>query len=181
VRYLNDFAVRYTGDSSTVISAVREAIDEINPALPVSDVTTMAEAVQQSIANQRLVAQLSSFFALLAFFLSCIGVYRLMSYTVARRTSEIGLRMTLGARPPNVMWLVLRESLSLVFLGLAIGILAALAGGQVVAGMLYGVHGKDPVSLFAGAAILMVVAALAGYLPARRASLVDPMFSLRYE
>jgi predicted permease len=181
VRYLNDLALRYTGDSSAVISAVRQAIHEIDPTLPVSDVMSMNEAVAQSITNQRLVAQLSVFFGMLALFLSCIGIYGLMSYTVARRTSEIGLRMALGATRSNVMWLVLRESLWLVALGLAIGIPATLAANQLVASMLYDFHGKDPLSLIAGAAILLAVAALAGYLPARRASLFDPMVSLRYE
>ena len=181
VQYLNDFVVRYTGDSSAVVSAVREAIHDVDPSLPVSDVMTLDAAVQNSIVNQRLVAQLSSFFGLLALFLSCIGIYGVMSYTVVRRTSEIGLRMALGAPRSNVMWMVMRESLFLVGLGIAIGVPAALAGDRLIASMLYGLQPNDPVSLLAGAGVLLAVAALAGYLPARRASFVDPMISLRYE
>ena len=160
---------------------MREAIHDVDPSLPVSDVMTLDAAVQNSIVNQRLVAQLSSFFGLLALFLSCIGIYGVMSYTVVRRTSEIGLRMALGAPRSNVMWMVMRESLFLVGLGIAIGVPAALAGDRLIASMLYGLQPNDPVSLLAGAGVLLAVAALAGYLPARRASFVDPMISLRYE
>jgi predicted permease len=181
VQYLNDFVVRYTGDSAAVVSAVREAIHEVDPSLPVADVMTLDEAVANSIVNQRLVAQLSSFFGLLALFLSCIGIYGLMSYTVVRRTSEIGLRMALGAARSNVMWLVMSESLFLVGLGIAIGVPAALGGNRLIASMLCGLRANDPVSLMAGVGLLLAVAAFAGYLPARRASLVDPMISLRYE
>jgi predicted permease len=181
VQYLKDVVVRYTGDSSAVVSAVREAIHDVDPSLPVSDVMTLDAAVQNSIVNQRLVAQLSSFFGLLALFLSCIGIYGVMSYTVVRRTSEIGLRMALGAPRSTVMWMVMRESLFLVGLGIAIGVPAALAGDRLIASMLYGLQPNDPVSLLAGAGVLLAVAALAGYLPAQRASLVDPMISLRYE
>jgi predicted permease len=180
-RYLDDFAVRHSGDSATIASAVRQAIHEVDPALPVSEVMTMDQVVTGSIINQRLVAQLSGFFGVLALFLTCIGIYGLMSYTVARRTSEIGLRMALGAERSNVVWLVVRESLWLVGLGLAIGVPAALAGNQLVASMLYGLRANDSLSLVAGVGLLLAVAALAGYLPARRASLVDPMGSLRYE
>jgi ABC-type antimicrobial peptide transport system permease subunit len=128
-----------------------------------------------------MVAQLSALFALLALFLSSIGIYGLMSYSVVRRTNEIGLRMALGAEPRNVTWMVLKESLLLVLLGTAIGIPTALAGGQVVQSMLFGLPGKDVVSLLLGVALLFLVAAFAGYLPARRAAMVDPLVSLRYE
>jgi ABC-type antimicrobial peptide transport system permease subunit len=128
-----------------------------------------------------LVAQLSTFFGLLAVFLSCIGIYGLMSYVVTRRTNEIGIRMALGAERSQVLWLVMRESLWLVALGIAIGVPVALAGNRLVSSMLYGLQASDPVSLLTGVGVLLVVAGLAGYLPARRASLVDPMISLRYE
>ncbi|HTQ96637.1 MAG TPA: FtsX-like permease family protein, partial [Candidatus Acidoferrum sp.] len=181
VRYLNDLVLRYSGDLSSVTSAVRQTIHDVDPALPIADLMTLDTAVSQSITNQRLVAQLSAFFALLALFLSSIGIYGLMSYSVVRRTNEIGLRMALGAEPRNVTWMVLKESLLLVLMGTAIGIPTALAGGQVVQSMLFGLPGKDVSSLLAGAAVLLVVAAFAGYLPARRASMVDPLVSLRYE
>jgi len=181
VRYLNDFEVRYTGDSAVVVAAIRQTIHDVDHALPISDVMTLDEQVARSTTNQRLVAQLSTFFGLLAVFLSCIGIYGLMSYVITRRTNEIGIRMALGAERSQVLWLVMRESLWLVALGVAIGVPVALAGNRLVSSMLYGLQGSDPVSLLAGVGVLLVVAALAGYLPARRASLVDPMVSLRYE
>jgi len=181
VRYLNDFEVRHTGDSAVVVAAIRQAIHDVDRTLPISDVMTLHEQVARSTTNQRLVAQLSTFFGLLAVFLSCIGIYGLMSYVVTRRTNEIGIRMALGAERSQVLWLVMRESLWLVALGIAIGVPVALAGNRLVKSMLFGLQASDPVSLLAGVAVLLVVAGLAGYLPARRASLVDPMVSLRYE
>lgn len=181
VRYLDDFEVRYSGDSAAIITAVRQAIHDVDPALPVSDVSTLNEQVSRSITNQRLVAQLSSFFGLLAVFLSCIGIYGLMSYLVARRTKEIGVRMALGAERSHVLWLVMRESLWLVALGIAVGVPVALASERLVSSELFGLRPSDPVTLLSGVGVLLAVAALAGYLPARRASLVDPNISLRYE
>jgi len=181
MRYLNDFVVRYTGNSASIISAVRQTVHDVDPSLPLSDVMSLDEVVSRSVTNQRLVAQLSAFFGLLALFLSSIGIYGLMSYAVARRTSEIGLRMALGAERSNVMWMVMKESLWLVALGIAIGVPAALAGNRLVGSMLYGLQSNDPVNLLGGAGVLFAIAAVAGYLPARRASLVDPMVSLRYE
>jgi predicted permease len=181
LRYLNDFEVRYSGDSAAVVSAVRQSIHDVDPTLPVSDVTTLDEQVAGSVTNQRLVAQLSSFFGLLALFLSCIGIYGLMFYVVSRRTSEIGVRMALGAEPSHVLWLVMRESLWLVGVGIAIGVPVALASQRLVSTMVFGLRPDDPLTLLVGVLVLVSVAALAGYLPARRASQVDPMFSLRYE
>jgi ABC-type antimicrobial peptide transport system permease subunit len=163
------------------VSAIRQTIHNVDRSLPISDVTTLDEQVGRSITNQRLVAQLSTFFGLLAVFLSCVGIYGLMSYVVTRRTNEIGLRMALGAERSHVLWLVMRESLWLVGLGVAIGVPAALAGDRLVSSMLYGLQASDPMSLLAGIGVLLAVAALAGYLPARRAAMVDPMVSLRHE
>jgi ABC-type antimicrobial peptide transport system permease subunit len=117
----------------------------------------------------------------LAVFLSCIGIYGLMSYVVSRRTNEIGVRMALGAERRQVLWSVMRESLWLVALGIVIGVPIAIAGSHVISSMLYGLRANDPLTMLVGVVILSIVAALAGYLPARRASLVDPMISLRYE
>jgi predicted permease len=181
VRYLNDFEVRYAGYSDTAIAAVRRAIHDVDRTLPISDVMMLDEQVARSTTNQRLLAQLSGFFGLLAVFLSCIGIYGLMSYVVSRRTNEIGVRMALGAERSQVLWSVMRESLWLVTLGIAIGVPVALAGSRLISSMLYGLRASDPATILAGVGVLSVVAALAGYLPARRASLVDPMISLRYE
>jgi predicted permease len=181
VRYLNDFEARYSGDSDAAVAAIRKAIHEVDRTLPISDVMTLDEQVERSTTNQRLVAQVSAFFGLLAVFLSCIGIYGLMSYVVSRRTNEIGVRMALGAERRQVLWSVMRESLWLVTLGIAIGVPVAVAGSRLISSMLYGLRASDPVTMLAGVGVLSAVAALAGYLPARRASLVDPMVSLRYE
>jgi predicted permease len=181
VRYLNDFEVRYSGDFDAIAPAVRRAIHDVDRNLPISNMTTLEEQVGRSITNQRLVAQLSTFFGLLAVFLSCIGIYGLMSYVVTRRTNEIGIRMALGAERSHVRWLVMREILLLVAVGIAIGVPAALAGNRLISNMLFGVRPADPPSLLAAVVTLLAVGAIAGYLPARRASLVDPMVALRCE
>ena len=179
--FLNDLTVRYTGDPGTVVSAIRQSIQDVDRNLQISDVTTMEEQVAGSMPNQRLIAQLSAFFGLVAVFLSCIGIFGLMSYAVTRRTNEIGIRMALGGNRPEILWLVMRESLFLVVTGIAAGIPVTVAGGRLVSSMLFGVRAADPVSLSAAVALLALVALLAGYLPARRASLVEPMAALRHE
>jgi ABC-type antimicrobial peptide transport system permease subunit len=147
----------------------------------VSSVSTLNEQVEESTANQRLIARLSAFFGLLAAFLVCIGIYGLLSYAVARRTSEIGVRMALGARRSSVLWLILREILVLVVVGVMIGAPIALAGNRLVVKLLYGLSPADPLSLAAAIGLLSVIALFAGYLPARRASLVEPTVALRCE
>ena len=176
-----DFEVRYTGAFAPVAAAVQQTIHSIDRNLPITHVTTLDQQVARSITNQRLVAQLSAFFGLLAVFLSCIGIYGVMSYVVTRRTNEIGLRMALGAGRSNMLWMVLREILILVAIGVVIGVPVTLAGDRLVSKMLFGLRPSDPVTLVSAAVILLIVAAIAGYLPARRASLVDPMVALRYE
>ena len=178
---IGDFEARYTGSFSTISTAVQQAIHSVDRNLPITNITTLDEQVARSITNQRLVAQLSAFFGLLAVFLSAIGIYGLMSYIVSRRTNEIGIRMALGAARSNVSWLILREIVFLVTIGIAIGIPITLAGSSLITTMLYGLKGTDPISLVAAVIFLLAVAAIAGYLPARRASKVDPMIALRYE
>jgi len=181
ITYLFNFEVRYTGDAAQMIPAVRRAIAEANPNVLINGITTLTEQVDESTANQRLIARLSSFFGLLAAFLVCIGIYGLLSYAVARRTSEIGVRMALGAMRSNVLWLILREILVLVAIGVCIGVPVALEGNHLVAKLIYGLSPADPASLFAAIAMLIAVATLAGYLPARKASLVEPTVALRCE
>jgi predicted permease len=180
-QYENDLVVRYTGDFASVSSSIQQAIQSVDRNLPITHIATLEEQVGRSITQQRTVAQLSSFFGLLAVFLSCIGIYGLMSYVVSRRTNEIGIRMALGARRGNVRWLVMREITLLLGIGIAIGVPVTLAGTRMIQTMLFGVKGSDPVSLMISVTLLLAIGLLAGYLPARRASRVDPMVALRYE
>jgi predicted permease len=181
VQYVFNFEVRYTGDEARIVPAVRRAIAEVAPEIPINFVSSLSQQVDESTANQRLVARLSAFFGILAAFMVCIGIYGLLSYAVARRTSEIGVRMALGARRSNVLWLILREILWLVAIGIVIGIPVALEGSRMVVKLLYGLSPADPVSLLAAVAMLIAISALAGYVPARKASLTEPTAALRCE
>jgi ABC-type antimicrobial peptide transport system permease subunit len=144
-------------------------------------VMTMDELVARSYANQSIIAKLSAFFGLLAVFLSCIGLYGLMSYVVGRRTGEIGIRMALGAGRSQVGWQVMREMLLLLAVGIAVGFPITLIGSRLVGNMLYGLSAVDPLSVVAALLFLVCAGLLAGYLPARRASRIDPLTALRYE
>jgi predicted permease len=181
VQYLNDFEIRYTGKPEVIIAEVRRAIGQVDHSLPVAYSGTLVEQVNRSMAGQSLIARLSTFFGLLAAFLACIGIYGLMSYAVTRRTNEIGIRMALGAESAGVLWMVMRESLMLVAVGVGIGIPVALAAARLVSSVLYGLKATDPITITLSALAMIAVAALAGYLPARRAAKVDPMVALRYE
>ena len=181
VQYLNDFEVRYSGNPEVTIAEVRQAISQIDHSLPVAYTGTMVEQVDRSLAGQSLIARLSAFFGLLAAFLACIGIYGLAAYAVTRRTNEIGIRMALGAEASGVLWMVMHESLTLAALGVAIGIPVSLAAARLIASALYGLKTTDPATIALAALVMIAVAALAAYLPARRASKVDPMVALRYE
>jgi predicted permease len=181
VRYLDDFEVRFSGDPRSVASEVRRAISEVDRNLEVSGVTTLAEQVDQSVVHHMLIARLSSFFGLVALLLACMGIYGLASYGVARRTNEIGIRMALGAERPKILWLVMRENLVLVGAGLAAGVPAALASDRLVSSMLFGLTSTDPATLSVAVLVMLTVGVAAGYLPARRACLVQPMLALRDE
>lgn len=181
VAYYSDLEVRYSGDPKSIIAEVRRAAGEVDRSLPITYQNTLAEQVDRSIASQALMARLSGFFGLLAVFLACIGIYGLMAYAVTRRTSEIGIRMALGAGRSRVLWMVMRESLILVGLGIVIGLPVALAAQALVSKMLFGLKPADPLSLLGAAVLLLAFALIAGYLPARKASLVDPMVAVRCE
>lgn len=175
------YEVRTFANTSSVSAALRSAVQEIAPSLPPISVRTMSGLVDDTLQTDRFIEQLSGFFGLLAVLLASVGLYGVMAYTVARQTRDIGIRMALGADPSKVRLQVLRESLVLVVLGIVIGVPAALAGTRLVRSMLFGLGFADPVVIVAAAVLLAMVAVLAGFLPAHRASRVDPMVALRYE
>ena len=180
-RPLDSFVVRFSGAPDVAIPQVRQAIRQVNPNLPIDEVVSLSEYIGRSLVQQKLVARLASFFGLLALLLACVGLYGVLSYAVARRTNEIGIRMALGARSRDVLWLMLREALTLVLIGVVIGVLASLAATQTASALLFGLKPHDPLTITLATLLLMSVAALAGYLPARRAARVDPMVALRQE
>jgi predicted permease len=178
---LENFVVRFSGAPEAIVPQVRQAIKQVNRNLPVDEVVSLSEYIGRSLTQQRLVAQLASFFGLLALLLACVGLYGVLSYAVARRTNEIGIRVALGAQRRDVLWLVLREALTLVLIGIAIGLGASLAATQTASTLLFGLQPNDPLTLGLATLLLLTVAALSGYLPARRAARVDPLVALRHE
>ncbi len=175
------FVVRAQRVSLIPINAFRSALQAIDRDVAVTEFKTMEEVVSQSLTDWRFHAILLGAFGGLALFLAAIGVYGVISYSVAQRTHEIGIRLALGARRDDVLRLVIRQGVKLAFVGIAVGIAAALAWTRLIASLLYGVTANDPVT-FAGVAILLTFVAVAAcYIPARRAAKVDPMVALRYE
>ena len=174
-------AVRTAGDPLAFVGTIREAVRGIDPNLPMVDVSTQMEQVEKRLEQEKVFAQAYTLFGALALVLAAVGLYGVMSYTVARRTNEIGIRLALGARRGQVLGATMRESLVLVSIGVAIGIAVVLAASRFVASLLFGVPRNDLISIALATAVLGVVAAVAAYLPARRASRVDPMVALRNE
>lgn len=176
-----NFAVRTAGDVRALVPSIQEAVRDVDSNLPMFDVKTQSQQSDESVTGERLFATLSSFFGLVALVLACIGLYGVMSYGVARRTNEIGIRMALGATTLGVTRMVMRETMQVVGIGVAIGLGAAVATTRLVAAMLFGLAPTDPLMISFAVLLMIAVAALAGYIPARRASRVDPMIALRYE
>ena len=179
--YMVNIQVRTNGDASSFAGPFRQAINEIDDKIPIFGITTLEEQVQEKLQQDRLIAQLVSFFGALALVLASIGLYGVMAHGVVRRTSEIGIRMALGARGGNIAWMILRETLVLILIGLVIGVPAALFAARLISSQLFGLQAADPAALIGAAVVLTLVALVAGYFPARRASRVNPLNALRYE
>ncbi len=177
----NLLVVRAAGPAAPLVATIRREIQAVDKNIVVDNISTSSQLLDQALVLERLLAKLSGFFALLALLLACVGLYGVMSYDVARRTHEIGIRMALGAQRRDVVGLVLRQTMLLVVIGVIIGLSVALGATRLIASFLYGLTPNDPLTIALAALLLLVVAALAGYLPARRASRVDPMVALRHE
>ena len=173
--------VRTVGDPAKVTAAIRREVQAVDTNVPIYNVRTLEAQLDESLSQERLVATLSSWFGAFALLLASIGLYGVLAYGVTSRTNEIGLRMALGAERSGVIWMVLREALVLVAVGAAIGVPLALALARSVSSLLYGLKPTDSLTVLAAVVLLFAVAALASYLPARRAARVDPMIALRYE
>ena len=175
---LSDIEVRTAGAPGALAQTVRETLARAEPRLPIIEVVPLESRLARGVIQDRMVARLTSMFGGLALLLACLGLYGTISYGISRRVAELGLRMALGADRAMVLWMVLREALSLVVVGALIGLPLAFAAARSMRTLLFGVGAADPVSFAAGAAILLAVAAVAAYLPAHRASRIEPMVAL---
>jgi predicted permease len=175
------FELRAAASPPALVKSVREIVSQAGENLPLTDIRTQTEQIDQILFQERLMARLSSFFGALALVLACIGLYGLLSYEVARRTRELGIRMALGAQRRDLLRLIVGQGILLVLIGAAIGIAAGLGVTRFISSMLYGLHANDPVTFAAVAILLTLVALAACYIPARRAMRADPMVALHYE
>jgi putative ABC transport system permease protein len=164
-----------------LIKAIRGEVAALDNRLPVSDITKVEDRLRRSTVRQRLYMQLLTFFAAIGLVLAAVGIYGVISYAASRRTHEIGVRMALGAQRNNVLALVVKKGLTLILIGVAIGVAGALALTRVLKSLLYDVTATDPVTFIAVSLLLTAVGLLACYIPARRATKIDPMSALRYE
>jgi predicted permease len=181
--YAATIELRTAADPATSINDLRRVLADVNPNLPVTHIQTIREQVNQTMTQDELISSLTAVFSALALFLAAIGLYGVISYSVIRRTGEIGLRLALGAQTQSVLWLVLRESLILLAIGLAVGLPLTLACTRIAAGFLksqlYGIHATDPATIAAAIAVVSAMTLIAAWLPARRAARIDPMQALR--
>jgi len=170
-----------TSDPLALASAAQSAVASVNRDIPLANLRTMEDVIGESVVRQRFAMLLLAMFAGLAMLLAAIGLYGVMSYSVSQRTREIGVRMALGAQSADVLKLVVWQGMTLVAIGVGLGVVAALGLTRLMSGLLFGVSAADPITFGMVAGVLTVVALAANYLPARRAAKVDPMVALRYE
>jgi MacB-like periplasmic core domain/FtsX-like permease family len=175
------YIVRTPMKAEAIVPSLRAAVQRIDPNLPLLDIRTQRQQIDADLQQERIFASLSTGFGLLALSLACVGIYGIMAYTVAQRTNEIGIRLALGARRGQVRGIVLRESGWLALAGVAIGGSVALGLGRLVESLLYRVKATDPLSVLGAALLLLAVALSSGWIPARRASRLEPMDALRHE
>jgi putative ABC transport system permease protein len=175
------FAVRTSVKPTAVISQIRNEIRAVDPGIRFGGFRTLEEHVDESLGHEHLMAMLSSLFAALAVMLACVGLYGVMAYTVARRTNEIGVRIALGASPVQILRMVTSESAVLIGVGVALGLPIALSAARVISGQLYGLRSTDTATIAGTIFLLAAAGAVASYIPARRATKVDPMMALRQE
>jgi predicted permease len=175
------FFLRTAGNPLGCASAVREIVRQADPRIPLEGLSTQAAQIEREMSQETLFARLCTAFAILALAIACVGLYGTTSYAVARRTGEIGIRLALGAQRGTVVWMVLRDVLALAICGLAISLPAALAASKLVESLLFGVKPGDPLAAAAAVVILLSAALMAAYLPARKASRIDPMAAVRHE
>jgi putative ABC transport system permease protein len=176
-----DLAIRTNGDTSSLVGSVRQIIGEVDPDQPISNVATMAEVLGTEAAQRRMGMILLAGFALLALLLASLGIYGVLAYFVTQHTNEIGVRQALGATPRNILFMVLKKGMGLTLIGVAIGLASAFALTRLMSSLLFGVKASDPLTFVTVPLLLALVALLACYIPARRASKVDPLVALRYE
>jgi macrolide transport system ATP-binding/permease protein len=175
------FGLRTVGNPLALADTIRKVVHEAAPSVPVTSMMTQTQRIDSTITQERTFADLCTAFAILALVIACVGLYGTMSYNVARRTGEIGIRMALGAQRGRVVWMVLREVFLLAAIGLAVSVPTALAASKLVQSFLFGMKANDPLALVAAVTTLVSAAVLAAYLPARNASRIDPMAALRHE
>jgi predicted permease len=175
------FYVRTTSASGAAYAVIRNEVQRLDASMPVYAMKTLEGQVDETLMTDRLIALLAAGFGLLATVLASIGLYGVMAFVVARRRKELGIRLALGAEPSGVIWLVMKEVLLLLAIGLAVGIPTAMGLGRFVASQLYGIEARDPFTAVATLVLLTIVSAAAGLIPAHRASRIDPILALRYE
>jgi len=174
-------AMRTRADTATMASTLRREASIADPEFTIGQITTQSQIIGDTVVRERLLSVVASFFGALALLMAAVGLYGIMSYTVTQRTREIGVRMALGATPREILGMVLLESELVVGVGAAIGIGGAEAAARLISALLFGVRAQDLSTVFTAVSLLLAVALVAAFIPARRAAQVDPMVALRYE